>query len=182
MTMEDTNISRSLEATPRRSLPRGLVKTVVLASAVLVLSQAAPQARVLDEHDLERISNIKTSFADVMTDVVQTTKRPDLSAADAECLNSALHELMQISEELKSYEYLLTIESQLNNFDDDKAMKDILRFAVEKSLDILEVARRRLGQLSEQCSRYPLSAAKMQQEIRFIEGTTAILKSLKPRL
>jgi hypothetical protein len=179
MMMEDINIPRSLGTTPQRS---GLVKTIVLALAVLVSSRAAIQARVLDDHDLERISNIKTSFADVMTDVVQSTKRPDLSAADAECLNSALHELMQISEELKSYEYLLTIESQLNDFGDDKAMKDILRFAVEKSLDILEVAHKRLGQLSEQCSRYPLSVAKMQQEIRFIESTTAILKSLQPRL
>ena len=150
--------------------------------AILASSPAPTQARVLDDSDLERLSNIKASFTNIVADVVQSLRRPDISNADSECMNSALRELMQISEELKSYEYLITIESQLSDFGDDKAMKGILRFAVDKALDILEAERKRLGQLSEQCSRLPFSAGKIQQAARFIEGTTAILKSIRPRL
>jgi len=43
-----------------------------------------------------------------MTDLVQTSKRPDISTADADCISSTIRELLQISEELSSYEYLIT--------------------------------------------------------------------------
>jgi hypothetical protein len=182
MKMERTSHLRPSVAGVQRPGPRGPVQAVLLVLAMFVSLQGPIQARVLNDSDLDRISNIKTSFANVVTDVVQSSRRPDLSTADSECMNSALRELMQISEELKSYEYLLTIESQLSDFGDDKAMKGILRFAVDKALDILETERKRLGQLSEQCSRSPLAAGKVQQAARFIDGTTAILKSIQPRL
>jgi hypothetical protein len=77
---------------------------------------------------------------------------------------------------------LITIEGQLNNFDNDEALKGILRFAVNKTMSILETQRKRFVQLSEQCSRQPLAASRMQRAIQFIEGTLALLRSIQPRL
>lgn len=154
----------------------------VAAAFLLVALPAAGTARVLGDSDLEKISSIKASFTEVVTDIVQSSRRPDLSTQESECMSSILRELLQISEELKSYEYLMTIESQLTGFDDDRAMKGILRFAVDKAVDILEIERKRLGQLSEQCSRYAVAGGKTQQAIRFIEGTAALLKSVQRQL
>jgi hypothetical protein len=179
MTKEGTSVPRSAAAA---SPPHACRFLPGIAFTLMLLAAAPVEARVLDDSDLERISGIKTSFTDVVTDMAQSSRRPDLSSGDSDCMNSALRELLQISEELKSYEYLITIENQLSDFGDDNAMKGILRFAVDKALDILAIERKRLGQLSDQCSRYPLSAGKTQAAIRFIDGTTAILKSLQPRL
>jgi hypothetical protein len=158
--------------------------SAVMMMMMLVVSASGPgpvAARVLEEADLQRISGIKASFTDVMMDVGQSAQRPDLSSGDRECISSAMRELLQISEELKSYEYLITIETELNEFGDDNALKGILRFAVDKALTILETERKRLSQLSEQCSRYPLAASKMQRAVQFIDGTAALLRSLAPR-
>ena len=166
---------------PRRTAFRPLW---AIASALLVVatfSSSAP-ARVLEDGDLARIARIKPSFIEVMTDVSQLLQRPDLSNADGECIRSTLRALMQISEELRTYEYLITIEGELSDFGDDNTMRSILRFAVENALKILENERRRLGEISEQCSRYPLAAGKTRQAVQFIEGTAAILRSIRPRL
>jgi hypothetical protein len=159
-----------------------LSAAVAAALAMVVLPALPAVARVLGDSDLERISGIKASFTEVVTDIVQSSRRPDLSAPESECMSSVLRELLQISEELKSYEYLMTIESQLTGFDDDRAMKGVLRFAVDKAVDILEIERKRLGQLAEQCSRYAVAGGKTQQAIKFIEGTAAILKSVQRQL
>jgi hypothetical protein len=167
-------------ARPGRSV-RGTLSAIAMLLAVSAWGAGPVLARVLDDGDLQRISAIKTSFTDVMMDVGQSSQRPDLSSGDRECISSTLRELLQISEELKSYEYLITIETELKDFGDDNALKGILRFAVDKALTILETERKRLGELSDQCSRYPLSASKMQRAIQFITGTAAILRSLVPR-
>lgn len=151
----------------------------LLAMAVLLFSA---DARVLSDGDLGRISAIKKLSVEVMTDITLLSRRPDLSGADNDCIKSTLRTLTQVSEELQSYEYLITIESQLNDFDDDKSMRGILRFAVENALKVLETERKRLGELSDQCSRYPLSAGKTKQATQFIESIAAILKSIQPRL
>lgn len=158
-----------------------------LSGAVaFLLTMAAPQfsadARVLTAVDLERISTIKKLSIEVMTDVTMSSRRSDLSAPDSDCIKSTLRTLMQVSEELQSYEYLITIENQLNDVGDDDSMRRILRFAVENALKILETERKHLGELSDQCSRYPLSAGKTKQAMQFIESTAAILKSIQPRL
>jgi hypothetical protein len=153
--------------------------------AFLLVMTALPfsaGARVLNDGDLERISAIKKLSVDVMTDVTMLSRRTDLSGADSACIGSTLRSLTQISGELQSYQYLITIESQLNDFGDDQAMRGILRFAVENSLQILDTEHRHLSELSDQCSRYPLSADKTKQAMQFIESTTAILKSIQPRL
>lgn len=160
-----------------RALRAGPSALFLLAS---LLNIAA--ARVLDEGDLARIARIKPSFIEVMTDVSQSSQRPDLSKGDGDCIKSTLQALMQISEELRTYENLITIEGELSDFGDDRTLRSVVRFAVENALKVLENERRRMGELSEQCSRYPLSAGKTRQAIQFIEGTTAILRSLQPRL
>ncbi|MDQ1422307.1 MAG: hypothetical protein QOJ52_4269 [Acidimicrobiaceae bacterium] len=155
---------------------------LVVAFVILVATANLSQARVLDDRDLEKLSSLKTSFADVMTDLAQASKRFDLSHVDADCLNSAVRELLQLSEELKGYEYLITIETQLSDTGDDDALRHVVGFAVEKALEVLEVERKRLNQVSEQCSRSPFSSVKVQQAVQFVDATAATLKSIQPRL
>lgn len=165
----------------RRSAVR-LLWAVVSALLLIASSQNSGQAGVLDESDLARIAQIKPSFIEVVTDVSQSAQRPDLSSGDSECIKSTLRALMQIFEEFRTYEYLITIEGELNDFGDDQTLRSVLRFAVENALKFLANERRRMGELSEQCSRYQVSAGKTKQVIQFIEGTAAILRSIRPRL
>jgi hypothetical protein len=160
----------------------GLSRTAAFAALVVVTLPNVASARVLDESDLARIAQIKTSFTEVVTDVSRSSQRPDLSGGDSECIKSTLRELMQISQDLKPYEYLITIEDELRDFDDDSTLRGVVRFAVDNAIKILESERRRMGELSDQCSRYPLSAGKTKQAIQFIDGTAAILKSVQPRM
>ena len=153
--------------------------------AILLVTAALPflaHARVLNAVDLERIAAIRKLSIEVMTDVTMLSRRPDLSAADSDCVKSTLRSLMQVSAELQSYEYLITIEGELKDFEDDNAMRGILRFAVENALKILDTERKRLGEISDQCARYPISSAKARQATQFIESIAGILKSIQPRL
>jgi hypothetical protein len=159
-----------------------LLRPCLPVLGVLAASLSIASAGVLNEDDLSRIARIKPSFIQVMTDVSQSAQRQDLSQADGDCMRSALQGLMQISEELRTYENLITIEGELSDFGDDRTLRSILRFAVDNALKVLENERKRMGELSDQCSRHPLSAGKTRQAIQFIDGTTSILKSLQPRL
>jgi hypothetical protein len=154
----------------------------ITAAFFVVLSAGSGNARVLEERDLEGVAQIKSSFAEVVGDIVQTSRRTYISGAEGECIRSTLRELMQISDELASYEYLITIENEIKDFGYDSTIRGIIRFAVDKAVRILETQRRRLGQLPDQCSRLPVSAGKTQQAVRFIEATAATLRSLQPRL
>jgi len=71
-----------------------------------------------------------------MTDLVQTSK-PDISTADADCITSTIRELLQISKELSSYEYLITIEKEIKDFGDNSPVQGVVKFAIEKSNTIL---------------------------------------------
>jgi hypothetical protein len=153
--------------------------TVLLATSV---AQYPAKARVLSDADLDRISAIKKLSIDVMTDITAASRRPDLSQADSDCVKSTLRSLTQIADELQSYEYLITIESQLKDFDDDNSVRGILRFAVQNALKILDTEHRHLGDISDQCSRNPISVEKARQATQFIESTVSVLKSLQPRL
>ena len=155
-----------------------------VAALLLGLSMApsSANARVLSDADLDKIASVKKLSIDVMTDITMLSRRPDLSQADSDCVKSTLRSLTQIADELQSYEYLITIESQLKDFDDDKSVRGILRFAVDNALKILDAEHRHLGEISDQCSRNPISADKTRQAMQFIESTVSVLKSLQPRL
>ena len=152
---------------------------VLLAMALV---QFPASARVLTDADLDRISSVKKLSIAVLTDITMMSRRPDLSQADSDCVKSTLRGLTQIADELQSYEYLITIESQLKDFDDDNALRGVLRFAVDNALKILETERRQLGEITDQCARNPVSADKVRQATQFIDSTVSVLKSLQPRL
>jgi hypothetical protein len=117
-----------------------------------------------------------------MVDLVETSKRPDLSVGDADCIKSAIRELTQISGELSSYEYLITMEKEMTDFGENNPMKGIVKFAIEKTNTILTSERKRLAELSDRCASYPLSFGKTQQTLRVIDTTATILNAIGGRL
>jgi hypothetical protein len=175
--------------TARIAVYRPRTASLVRASAAMVAfllattsGQFPANARVLSDADLDKISSVRKLSIDVMTDITMMSRRPDLPQADSECVKSTLRSLTQIAGELQSYEYLITIESELKDFDDDNALRGVFRFAVENALKILETERKHLIEISDQCARSPISADKARQATQFIESTQSVLKSLQPRL
>jgi hypothetical protein len=150
--------------------------------SILLAGSQAVHGGVLSENDLKRVEAIKPLFQSLMMDLVETTKRPDLSGGDADCIKSAIRELTQISGELSSYEYLMTIEKDMTDFGENNPMKGIVKYAVEKTNTILTSERKRLAELSDRCAGYPLSFGKTQQTLRVIDTTTTILNSIHERL
>jgi hypothetical protein len=161
---------------------REWMRSFALGVAILALAPGVACAGVLNESDFRKVEAIKPLFQNLMGDLVQTLKRPDISTADAECINSTVRELLQISEELSSYEYLITIEKEITDFGDNSPVKGVVKFAIEKSNTILVEERKRLVQLSDRCSRYPLALGKTQAALQFIDTTTGLLNSIQTRL
>jgi len=161
---------------------RGWMTSLGFALAITLLAPNVSNGGVLTESDFRKVEDIKPLFQNLMGDLVQTSKRPDISSGDADCIKSTIRELLQISEELSSYEYLITIEKEMTDFGDNTAMRGVVKFAIEKSNTILASERKRLAQLSDQCTRFPLSFGKTQQALLFIDTTTNILNSIQVRL
>ena len=141
------------------------IRPLALGFAIVLLAPEVSTGGVLSENDFRKVEAIKPLFQGLMADLVQTSKRPDISSGDAECINSTIRELLQISEELSSYEYLITIEKEITDFGDNSPVKGVVKFAIEKSNTILADERRRLAQLSDRCSRFPLAFGKTQQAL-----------------
>jgi hypothetical protein len=139
-------------------------------------------ADILSESDFRQAESLKPLFANLMKDLVETAKRPDVSSGDAGCINEIIRELLQISEELASYEYLITMEKDLTDFGDNNPMRGIVKFAIDNTNTILMSERKRLVQLSDQCTKYPLAQGKTQQTVNIIDRTTGILASIRARL
>jgi hypothetical protein len=175
--LERTTVIRSWSGACRACL-----KSLGLGLAVLLLAPGVCSSGVLSESDFKNVEDIKPLFQNLMGDLVQTAKRSDISTADADCVNSTIRELLQISDELSSYEYLITIEKEMTDFGDNNPMRGIVKFAVEKTNTILASERKRLAQLSDQCARFPLSFGKTQQALQFIDTTTNVLNSIQARL
>jgi hypothetical protein len=148
----------------------------------LLLAPGISSAGVLSESDFRKVEEIKPLFQNLMGDLVQTSKRTDISSGDADCIMSTIRELLQISDELSSYEYLITIEKEMTDFGDKSPMQGVVKFAIEKSNAVLAGERKRLTQLSERCARFPLAAAKMHQALQFVDTTTNLLNSIHVRL
>jgi hypothetical protein len=161
---------------------RGWIGSFALGVALLVLAPDASRSGVLSESDFKKVEAIKPLFQNLMGDLVQTSKRSDISSGDVECITSTIRELLQISEELSSYEYLITIEKEMTDFGDNSPVKGVVKFAIEKSNTILAEERKRLVQLSDRCSRFPLAFGKTQQALQFIDTTTNLLNSIQVRL
>jgi hypothetical protein len=173
-------LAESIAASPRKML-RASAKPLGLALAIALLTTGVSNGGVLSEADVKKVEDIRPLFQNLMGDLVQTSRRQDISGGDADCVKSIIRELLEISQELSSYEYLITIEKDMINLNDDDSMRDVIKFAVDKSNTILSDERKRLTQLSE-CTRSPLSSGKTQQTLQFIDTTTGLLKSIQGRL
>jgi hypothetical protein len=161
---------------------RGWIGSLAVGAAMLVLAPDVSRSGVLNESDFKKVETIKPLFQNLMIDLVQTSKRSDISSGDADCVMSTIRELLQISEELSSYEYLITIEKEITDSGDNSPIKGVVKFAIEKSNTILAEERKRLLQVSERCSRFPLALGKTQQALQFIDTTTNLLNSIQVRL
>lgn len=161
---------------------RGWIGSLALGLAILTLAPNVSSSGVLSESDFKKVEAIKPLFQNLMGDLVQTSKRSDISSGDVDCVMSTIRELLQISEELSSYEYLITIEKEMTDFGDNSPVKGVVKFAIEKSNTILAEERKRLVQLSDRCSRFPLAFGKTQQALQFIDTTTNLLNSIQVRL
>jgi hypothetical protein len=150
--------------------------------ALGLLGSSVSRAGVLSESDFKQAESLKPLFAKLMNDLVETAKRPDVPSGDVGCINSTIRELLQISDELASYEYLITMEKDLTDVGDDNPLRGVVKFAVEKTNVILTGERKRLVQLSEQCARYPVGLGKAQEALKVIDTTTGILGSIRERL
>ena len=173
---------RNSRARPRRRRTTTGMELAGLGVAIILFGTTASISGVLTENDVKRVEAIKPLFQSLMVDLVETSRRPDISGGDADCVKSAIGELTQISDELSSYEYLITIEKEMTEFGENNPMRGIVKFAVEKSNTILISERKRLTQLSERCTNFPLSFGKTQQAIRVIDTTASILNSIQERL
>lgn len=161
---------------------RAGIRSFVLGVAILMLAPVVSRSGVLSESDFKKVEAIKPLFQNLMGDLVQTSKRSDISSGDVDCVMSTIRELLQISDELSSYEYLITIEKEVTDFGDNSPVKGVVKFAIEKSNTILAEERKRLVQLSDRCSRFPLAFGKTQQALQFIDTTTNLLNSIQVRL
>ncbi len=173
---------RNSSARLRRRRARVGIRLAGLGALIVLFGTNASNSGVLTENDVKRVEAIKPLFQSLMVDLVETSKRPDISGGDADCVKSAIGELTQISDELSSYEYLITIEKEMTEFGENNPIRGIVKFAVEKSNTILTSERKRLTQLSDRCTNFPLSFGKTQQAIRVIDTTTSILNSIHERL
>lgn len=138
-------------------------------------------AGALSETDLTQAESLKPLFTSLMTDLVETAKRPDVASGDAGCIDSTIRELLSISDELSSYEYLITMQKDLTEVGDDNPTRGVVRFAVDKTSSILSNERKRLVALSEQCTKYPLGFGKTQQALKVIDTTSGILTTIRQR-
>jgi hypothetical protein len=162
----------------------GLAQRSALALSVVaaLLLPAASHGGVLSENDLQKVENLKPLFASLMSDLYQTAKRSDVAAGDVNCINSTIQELLQISDELASYEYLIGMDREIKDFGEKNPMHDLVKFAADKSSSILTTERKRLVQLSDQCAQFPVAAGKTRQTLQVIDATTGILTAIRDRL
>jgi hypothetical protein len=158
---------------------RSVVSLGVIAALLL---PAASTAGVLSENDLQKVEALKPLFANLMSDLSQTAKRSDVAAADVNCINSTIQELLQISDELASYEYLIGMDREIKDLGDKNPMRDLVKFAADKSSSILTSERKRLVQLSDQCAHSPVASSKTQETLQVIDTTTTVLTAIRDRL
>lgn len=161
---------------------RMVANRLALQCLGLLLATKMCLAGVLSPADLKRVEDLRPMFAGLMADLVQTSKRTDIPAADADCVKATVQDLAEISQELSSFEYLITIEKELTGVGDNDPTRDVVKFAIEQSTNILAGQRRKIAQLPDQCARSALGLAKAQQAIQVIDATTGILSSIRSRL
>jgi hypothetical protein len=140
------------------------------------------EARTLQREDMEKVSAIRADFAAVMMDLGESLRAQGISEADWECINTIRQDLLHIAQELSGYEKLMTIEGELNEFSDERAVDPVVRFGLGRALEVLYSQRRRLIQPPDQCARLPLAVRKGQSVLQNIDATVITLEGIKSRL
>ena len=161
--------------------PRQRMKPLLLALMVFAVSPTFATGQALTAKDLEWLSEIKSTFTKLTSDLAQSFNRPDISRDESECIRSIWQDLHQTSEELSTYEYLIGIASQLDDSGNDTTTIGIIRFGLDKAIAMLETERKRLSQVTDQCLRFPVSVGLSQRALQFIDGTTEGFKSFRHR-
>ena len=171
-------------AFPKQSVhpPCKRMKRIVLSLLLALSFPVAAQARVLNQSDLERLSEINAVFTKLTSDLAQSFKRPHISRDESDCIKNTWQELNQTSQELSSYQYLIGVVSGIDDSGEEDTMRGLIRFALDKTIQVLETERKRLSQVTDQCLRFPLSIGISDRALQFIDGTTAALKSIRPRI
>jgi hypothetical protein len=165
----------------RNATLRGLLTRLAWNILGLLIATKVCSAGVLSPAELKKVEDLRPMFAGLMGDLVQTSRRTDISGLDADCIKSTIRDLVEISQELSSYEYLITIEKDLTDFGENSPMRDVVKFAIDKSTNILAGERKKLMQPPDQCARSPLASAKAQQTLQVVDTTTGILGSIRSR-
>jgi hypothetical protein len=165
----------------RSGMLRSLANRLAWNGFGLLIATHACLAGVLSQAELTKVENLRPLFSALIGDLVQTSGRSDISAVESECIKSTIRNLMEISQELSSYEYLITIEKDLTDFGDNSPMRDVVKFAIDKSTILLASERKKLVQTSDQCARSPLATAKTQQALQVMDTTAGILGSIRSR-
>jgi len=75
---------------------RGYKKSLGLGLAIILLAPSVCSGGILTESDFKRIEDIKPLFQNLMGDLVQTSRRSDISSSDADCIKLTIRELLQI--------------------------------------------------------------------------------------
>ncbi len=161
---------------------RGIANPLAWGCLGLLVATKMSVAGVLSPADLKRVEDLRPMFAGLMADLVQTSKRTDIPAVDADCIKATAQNLVEISQELSSFEYLITIEKELTSVNGDDPTHDVVKFAIEQSTNILIGQRKKIAQLPDQCARSALALAKSQEALRVVDATTGVLNSIGSRL
>jgi hypothetical protein len=77
---------------------------------------------------------------------------------------------------------LIAIDRDIKDFGDKNPMRDLVKFAADKSSAILTSERKRLAQLSDQCARSPVASSKTQETLQVIDTTNTVLTSIRDHL
>jgi len=173
---------RQTDSMTRFAKARRVAVSIAWQGVGLLMATKLCLAGVLSQADLKRVETLRPMFAGLMGDLVQTSKRNDISAVDADCVKLTIQNLAEISQELSSYEYLITIEKELTEVGGNDPTRDVVKFAIDQSTSILASQRRKIAQLPDQCARSALALAKSQQALQVVDMTAGILSSIRSRL
>src|SRR5258708_8603772 len=130
-------LSLQAVAASRAGPLREWLKSLGLGCVNILLATRYCGSAVLNDSDFKKVEELKPLFMNLMGDLVQTSKRSDISSGDSDCVKSTIQELLQISQELSSYEYLITIEKEMTDFGENSPIREVVKFAIEKSNSIL---------------------------------------------
>jgi hypothetical protein len=74
------------------------------------------------------------------------------------------------------------MDKDITGFGEKNPMRDVVKFAADKSSAILTTERKRLAQIADQCARSPLDQTRPSKRFRSSIPPTGILTAIRDRL